>query len=112
MLALPSWTACPRRLWRGAWSKLTWMGAPTYDSETLSGYFQPVHAATWEDPVVGPVLRRLAREAPEVIEAVAEVDRSLIVAALAQSLEVRLARALGMAAFVSRTRRAMGREDG
>lgn len=112
MLALPSWTACPRRLWRGAWSKLTWMGAPTYDSETLSGYFQPVHAATWEDPVVGPVLRRLAREAPEVIEAVAEVDRSLIVAALAQSPEVRLARALGMAAFVSRTRRAMGREDG
>ena len=94
------------------WSPLTRMAKPTYDAETLAGYFQPVRASTWDDPIVGPVLRRLAREAPEVIAAVAEVDRSLIADAMAQSPEVRLARALGMAAFVSRTRRATGHEDG
>jgi hypothetical protein len=84
------------------------MGAPSYDDETLSAYFQPVHAETWDDPIAGPVLRQLAHDAPEVILAVGDVDRSLIIDALAQAPEVRLARALAMAAFIERTRKAMG----
>ena len=86
------------------------MGAPTYDTETLAAYFQPIHAATWDDPVVGPVLRRLAQEAPDVIAAVADVDRSLIMDALRELPAARLARALDMAAFIVRTREAMRRE--
>lgn len=88
------------------------MGRPSYDAETLAAYFQPVHGQTWEDPIVGPVLRRLAREAPEVIEAVGDVDRSLIFDALAMPPEARLSRALAMAAFIERTRGAMGRASG
>ncbi len=85
------------------------MGAPSYDESTLAAYFQPVHGETWEDPIIGPVLRRLQREAPEVIEAVADVDRSLIYDALTWTPAARLARALDMAAFVERTRGALGR---
>ena len=87
------------------------MGAPTYDDETLAGYFQPVHPETWADPIVGPVLRRLAVEAPEVIDAVADVDRSLIFEALALTPEARLSRALSLAAFITRAQRTMGRVD-
>jgi NAD(P)H-dependent flavin oxidoreductase YrpB (nitropropane dioxygenase family) len=84
------------------------MGAPTCDAETLAAYFHPIHPETWEDPIVGPVLRRLARIAPGVIEAVADVDRSLIFDALTWTPDARLARALGMAAFIEKTREAMG----
>jgi hypothetical protein len=76
------------------------MGAPTYNAETLAAYFHPIRTETWEDPIVGPVLRRLAQEAPEVIEAVRDVDRSLIFDALAQTPEARLARALGMSGLL------------
>jgi hypothetical protein len=54
------------------------MGRPSYDEETLVAYFQPIHPETWEDPVAGPVLRRLAEEDPDIIAAVADVDRSQI----------------------------------
>jgi hypothetical protein len=87
------------------------MSAPTYDEPTLAAYFQPVHGETWADPVVGPVLRRLLADAPEVIDAVADVDRSLIYDALASTPAARLARALRMAAFVERTRGTLGRVD-
>ncbi len=87
------------------------MGAPTYDEQTLAAYFQPIHAETWDDPIVGPVLRQLQQEAPDVILAVADVDRSQIFDALAQSPEVRLARALRLAAFIERTRKTMGHAD-
>jgi hypothetical protein len=87
------------------------MGAPSYDEQTLAAYFQPVHRETWQDPIVGPVLARLSRDAPEVIEAVADVDRSLIYDALTWTPDARLARALDMAAFIERTREAMGRAD-
>lgn len=84
------------------------MGAPTYDAETLAAYFHPIRPETWDDPIVGPVLRRLALEAPEVIAAVSDVDRSLILDALAEAPDARLARALSMAAFIERTRGKMG----
>lgn len=87
------------------------MGAPTYDEPTLRAYFHPVDGETWQHPIVGPVLRRLLQEAPEVIEAVADVDRSLIYDALSATPAARLARALDMAAFVERTRSALGRAD-
>jgi hypothetical protein len=85
------------------------MGAPDHDAETLAAYFQPVHRETWDDPMVGPVLRRLAQDAPDVIAAVADVDRSQIRDALTLTPAARLARALAMAAFIERTREAMGR---
>ncbi|MBK9264646.1 MAG: hypothetical protein IPM54_33280 [Polyangiaceae bacterium] len=53
------------------------MTAPSVDAETLAAYFHPLLPETWDDPVVGPVLRRLAETAPEVIAAVADVDRAL-----------------------------------
>jgi hypothetical protein len=87
------------------------MGAPTYDEQTLAAYFEPLHRETWEDPIVGPVLRRLLQDAPEVIDAVADVDRSLIYDALTWTPAARLARALGMAAFIERTREALSRAD-
>jgi hypothetical protein len=51
------------------------------------------------------MLRRLTEEAPDVIEAVADVDRSLIYDTLACTRDARFDRA----AFVERTREAMGR---
>jgi hypothetical protein len=84
------------------------MGAPTYDAETLAAYFHQIHPETWQDPIVGPVLRRLAQEAPEVIAAVSDVDRSLIFDALTSTPAARLSRALHMAAFIERTRETMG----
>lgn len=86
------------------------MSAPTYDADTLAAYFHLIHPETWADPVVGPVLRRLAEEAPEVIEAVGDVDRSLIHDALARTPAARLSRARGMATFIERTRESMGHE--
>jgi hypothetical protein len=63
---------------------------PSYDDETLAAYFQPIHAETWEDPIVGPVLRRLAVEDPDIIAAVADVDRSQIRDCLRRTPEHRL----------------------
>jgi hypothetical protein len=84
------------------------MSAPSVDAETLAAYFHPILPETWDDPVVGPVLRRLAEVAPLVIAAVADVDRSLIFDALAMTLEQRVAQSMHMAAFVEEMREAKG----
>lgn len=86
------------------------MGAPSYDAATLAAYFHPLRPETWADPVVGPVLQELARNAPEVIEAVGDVDRSLIDDARARTPAARLAQARSMATFIERTRKSMGHE--
>jgi hypothetical protein len=44
----------------------------------LRAYFQPVSDATMADPVIGPILRKLAVEDPDVLAAVEDVDRSQI----------------------------------
>lgn len=80
------------------------MSAPSVDAETLAAYFHPILPETWDDPVVGPVLRRLAEEAPLVIAAVADVDRSLIFDALAMTMEEWVAYAFGMAAMIEEMR--------
>jgi len=54
------------------------MGRPSYDDETLAAYFYPMHPSLFDDPVVGPELRRLAVEDPDILAAVADVDRSQI----------------------------------
>jgi hypothetical protein len=54
------------------------MGRPSYDDETLAAYFHPPLDALFDDPVAGPELRRLAVEDPDIIAAVADVDRSQI----------------------------------
>jgi hypothetical protein len=81
---------------------------PSYDDETLAAYFQPVHDEMWEDPLVGPVLRRLAAEDPDLIAAVADVDRSQIRDCLRRTPEQRLRVSLRMAASLTGFRRVAG----
>lgn len=80
------------------------MSAPSVDAETLAAYFHPLVPETWNDPVIGPILRQLAETSPEVIHAVADVDRSLIMDALSMTLEQRFAQSLHRAAFVEAMR--------
>lgn len=61
------------------------MGRPSYDDETLAAYFYPMHPSLFDDPVAGPELRRLAVEDPDIIAAVADVDRGQIRDALERS---------------------------
>jgi len=51
---------------------------PSYDDETRNAYFHPLSAALYDDPFVGPVLRRLAVDDPDIIAAIADADRSQI----------------------------------
>jgi hypothetical protein len=61
-----------------------------YDDETLAAYFQPLDPRLFDDPVVGPTLHRLASDDPDVIAAVADIDRSLIRMALQRTPAERL----------------------
>jgi hypothetical protein len=51
---------------------------PSYDEATLAQYFMPMSEDLFDDPVAGPALRRLAADDPDLIAAVADVDRSQI----------------------------------
>ena len=66
------------------------MGQPSYDEETLAAYFHPPQAAIFDDPVAGPTLRRLAVDDPDILAAVADVDRSQIRDCMKRSPEERL----------------------
>ncbi len=66
------------------------VGAASCDETTLSPYFQPVHAETYADRCIGPFLSKLGEEHPDLILAVADVDRSQIRAALERAPEERL----------------------
>ncbi|UQA61982.1 hypothetical protein [Polyangium aurulentum] len=81
------------------------MGRPSYDEQTLAAYFQPIQAETWNDPVAGPALRCLAVEDPDIIAAVADVDRSQIRDCLSRTPWERLQRAMGMARVYAGFRR-------
>jgi hypothetical protein len=59
------------------------MGQPSHDVETLAAHFHGVGPQVLDHPVAGPVLERLAAEDPDVIAAVADVDRSQIRCCLA-----------------------------
>ena len=54
------------------------VGTPSYDEATLAAYFHPALPAIFDDAVAGPELRRLAVQDPDVIAAVADVDRTQI----------------------------------
>jgi hypothetical protein len=54
------------------------MGKPSYDEATLAAYFHAVLPSIFDDAVAGPELRRLAIEDPDILAAVADVDRSQI----------------------------------
>jgi len=84
------------------------MGKPSYDDETLAAYFQPVHPVTYEDPIVGPLLRRLEQVDPDLVAAVADVDRSQVRDALARSPEDRLRISFGIATTLRSMRRVAG----
>lgn len=81
---------------------------PTYDLETLQAYFQQVSEATVADPIVGPILRRLAVEDPDLIAAVADVDRSQIRDQLALTPAERLENASQLARSLEGYRRVAG----
>lgn len=81
------------------------MGAPSYDAEDLAGYFQPLSDALWRDRTLGPLLRRWAQSDPGLIAAVADVDRSQIRDALAETPDTRLRNVSQMAATFARARR-------
>jgi hypothetical protein len=61
------------------------MGAPSYDEATLAAYFHGPADELFDDPVVGALLRRLAVQDPDIIHAVADVDRSQIRDAMDQT---------------------------
>jgi len=81
------------------------MGRPSYDDETLAAYFHGLGPALFDDPVVGPTLRRLAAEDPDIIAAVADVDRSQIRDTLKLSPRERLRNALGLLETLTSFRR-------
>ncbi len=81
------------------------MARPSYDEATLAQYFMPVAEALFDDPVVGETLRRLAREDPDIIAAVADVDRSLVREALARNMTHRVRFAVETMNAVRRYRR-------
>lgn len=58
------------------------MPKPSYDEATLAAYFQPVSRALYDDPAMGDLLRDLQAEDPDLLRAVADVDRSQIRRAL------------------------------
>ena len=61
------------------------MGRPSYDDATLAAYFHGPADALFDDPVVGALLRRLAVQDPDILGAVADVDRSQIRDAMQQT---------------------------
>jgi hypothetical protein len=81
------------------------MGRPSYDDQTLAAYFHGPEPAIFDDPVVGPTLRRLAAEDPDIIAAVADVDRSQIRDNLKLSPWERLQHALGLLETLTSFRR-------
>jgi hypothetical protein len=78
---------------------------PTCDDEVLARYFGPVAVSLFDDPVMGPLLRALQADDPDVFAAIAEVDRSQIRANLALVPEARLARHARSLRTLSRLRR-------
>ena len=81
---------------------------PSYDEATLAGYFQPLSPALWDDPIVGPVLRELEQRDPDLIAAVADVDRSQVRDALAKTTDQRVGEASGIVAELSGWQRVPG----
>ncbi len=55
------------------------------EPDDLGNWFQPVSEALMAAPVAGPVLRRIAQDDPDLIAAVADVDRSQVRDMLASS---------------------------
>ena len=78
------------------------------EPDDLGNWFQPVSEALMADRVAGPVLRKLAQDDPDLIAAVADVDRSQVRDMLALSPEQRLAHASRIARALEGYRRVGG----
>jgi hypothetical protein len=76
------------------------------DGATLAHLFCEMSPELLEDPVCGAELRRLASEDPDIIAAVADVDRSQIRDALERSPAERLRCAVNNWNGIARLRRA------
>jgi hypothetical protein len=75
-------------------------------AETLGAYFHQASPAIFDDPVCGHELARLAAEDPDVLAAVADVDRSQIRVALDRTPGERLRCAVNNWIGIARLRRA------
>ena len=80
------------------------MGKPSYDEATLAAYFRPLSDDLADDPVVGAVIERLQREDPDLVAAVADVDRAQIRDALGRDPDERLRVALALASTLREMR--------
>ena len=74
-------------------------------AETLGAYFHGPSARLFDDPVCGPELRRLAAEDPDLLAAVADVDRSQIRDALERTPDERLRYAVNNWIGIAKLRR-------
>jgi hypothetical protein len=61
------------------------MGRPSYDEATLAAYFHGPADDLFDDPVVGALLRRLTLDDRDLLDAIADVDRSQIRDAMTQT---------------------------
>lgn len=77
---------------------------PSYDPHTLAHYFSPISEETLGDPVLAPIFHRLAREDPDILAAVADIDRSLIRDFLALSAGERLRYSITRARWAERAK--------
>ncbi|HTM44145.1 MAG TPA: hypothetical protein VL137_04275 [Polyangiaceae bacterium] len=84
------------------------MSAPSYDVQTLAGFFGPLDPQLYSDPIVGPTLRHLSETDPDIIAAVSDVDRSLIRSCLKRAPLERLAVATGLSQSYTRFKRVSG----
>ena len=79
-----------------------------HEPDDLGDWFQPVSEALMADPVAGPMLSQLAQDDPDLIAAVADVDRSQVRDMLALSPEQRLAHMSRIARTLEGYRRVRG----
>lgn len=76
------------------------------DDTALAHLFSPMAPSLFDDPVCGAELRRLAKEDPDIIAAVADVDRSQIRDALERTPVERLRCAVNNWIGIAKLRRA------
>ena len=95
----------PERAHVAASPSLSYAQGVSNERDDLSNWFQPVSETLMADPVAGPVLRKLAQDDPDLIAAVANVDRSQVRDMLALTPEQRLVHASRMARALEGYRR-------
>jgi hypothetical protein len=87
------------------WYPTPTMSGSTYDRDTLAAYFRPLSVEFLSDPAMANLVRQFETMDPDVIAAIADVDRSLIRQALAQTPTERLQTMEQLANLLAKARR-------